>query len=86
MENEDLKYLLKIKKQEPKTKFDKKYKKLTTELVDTIQGYGLVNYVPLDVQDEESICYLSMTIDSCNGYYKFIKVSTYYLFQFFQFN
>ena len=70
-ENEDLSYLLRIKKQDPTTKFEKKYAKLSKELVETIQNYGLVNYIPLDIQDEESLVYLSFNIDASNGFYQF---------------
>ena len=40
--------------------FTSKFKKLNELLVGVIDGFSLVNYQCLDIQDEESICNLMM--------------------------
>ncbi|PHT51018.1 hypothetical protein CQW23_10765 [Capsicum baccatum] len=45
-----------------------KYRKLTKELCEVIEDYGLVNFTTLDIQDKESIGNLVKLIDKSNGY------------------
>ncbi|WMV27314.1 hypothetical protein MTR67_020699 [Solanum verrucosum] len=43
-------------------------RKLTKELCEVIEDYGLVNFTPLDIQDKESVGNLVKLIDKSNGY------------------
>ncbi|KAK1553702.1 hypothetical protein Q3G72_002320 [Acer saccharum] len=45
-----------------------KYRKLTKELCEVIENYGLVNFTTLDIQDKESVGNLVKLIDKSNGY------------------
>ncbi len=49
-------------------KFIKKYHKLNYELCDIINDYSLINYIPLDINDAESVGRVVARIDKCNGY------------------
>ena len=43
-------------------------RKLTEALCGLIQDYSLVSFIPMDVQDKESMIHLMKTIDKANGY------------------
>lgn len=62
---QDLSYLQNELGQDPRSA---KYRKLTKELCEVIEGYGLVNFTPLDIQDKESVGNLVKIIDKSNGY------------------
>ncbi|XP_042418533.1 GPN-loop GTPase QQT1-like [Zingiber officinale] len=62
---EDLSYLQYHLDQDPRSS---KYRKLTKELCDIIEDFGLVNFSTLDIQDKESVGNLVKQIDKSNGY------------------
>ncbi|AET00244.2 P-loop nucleoside triphosphate hydrolase superfamily protein [Medicago truncatula] len=45
-----------------------KFRKLTKELCEVVEHYGLVNFTTLDIQDKESVGNLVKLIDKTNGY------------------
>ncbi|XP_060558648.1 GPN-loop GTPase 2-like [Ruditapes philippinarum] len=45
-----------------------RYKKLNSALVDIVQDYSLVTFVPLVVEDKESMLRVMQVIDKANGY------------------
>lgn len=49
--------------------FLKKYKKLTNSLAEIIENYGLVSYVPLDINKREMLCNVLNLVDKANGFY-----------------
>ena len=61
----DLHYLLDEFKDNPDLK---KYKKLNSALIDIIEEYSLVSFVPLYVQDKESMMRMLQQVDKANGY------------------
>ena len=61
----DLKYLLETELDSP---FFARYKKLSEALVDTIQDYGLVTFIPLNIQQAEDILRVLQMADRANGY------------------
>lgn len=61
----DLKYLLET---ELESLFFERYKKLSMALVDIIQDYGLVTFIPLNIQQAEDILKVLQTADRANGY------------------
>ncbi|XP_074574272.1 GPN-loop GTPase QQT1 [Curcuma longa] len=65
MDVEDLSYLQYHLDQDPRSS---KYRKLTKELCDVIEDFGLVNFSTLDIQDKESVGNLVKRIDKSNGY------------------
>eukprot|EP00956_Cyclotella_meneghiniana_P000040 scaffold83_cov57-Cyclotella_meneghiniana.AAC.6 len=48
--------------------FYKKYRKLHHELCDLVEDYGLLSFLPLSIQDAESVGRVLARIDKCNGY------------------
>lgn len=44
--------------------FTSKFKQLNEALLDVIDGFSLVNYYTLNIQEEESVCDLLMHIDN----------------------
>lgn len=62
---EDLSYLQYHLDQDP---LSSKYRKLTKELCEVIQNFGLVNFTTLDIQDKESVGNLVKLIDKSNGF------------------
>ncbi len=50
------------------TRFYKRYRKLHQELCEVVDDYSLLNYLPLDINDAESVGRLVARIDKCNGY------------------
>ncbi|KAJ8953175.1 hypothetical protein NQ317_013579 [Molorchus minor] len=61
----DLEYLLDLLDD---GQFTKKFKKLNAAIVELIQDYGLVAFIPLDVKSEKSLLELKSAIDKANGY------------------
>lgn len=48
--------------------FAKKYKKLNAALTDLIQGYSLVTFVPLAINDKERMMNVKNQVDKANGF------------------
>lgn len=61
----DLQFLLQELDQ---TSFSKKFHKLNKGLVDVIENYGLVSFLPLSIASEESIRNVRAAADKANGY------------------
>ncbi|KAL4226215.1 GPN-loop GTPase 2 [Mactra antiquata] len=61
----DLSYILDQLKDDPD---HQKHKKLNAALIDIVQDYSLVSFIPLIVQDKESMLRVMQTIDKANGY------------------
>ncbi|KAL6572522.1 GPN-loop GTPase qqt1 [Orobanche minor] len=61
----DLSYLQHHLDQDPRYA---KYRKLTKELCEVIEGYNLVDFTTLDIQDRVSVGNLVKLIDKTNGY------------------
>ncbi|XP_022977082.1 GPN-loop GTPase 2 [Cucurbita pepo subsp. pepo] len=62
---QDLSYLQHHLDQDPRSA---KYRKLTKELCDVVEDFGLVNFTTLDIQDKESVGNLVKLLDKSNGY------------------
>ncbi|KAL8231231.1 hypothetical protein R6Q57_001009 [Mikania cordata] len=62
---EDLSYLQHHLDQDPRSS---KYRKLTKELCEVVEDFGLVNFTTLAIQDKESVTNLVRLIDKTNGY------------------
>ncbi|XP_054819324.1 GPN-loop GTPase QQT1 isoform X2 [Prosopis cineraria] len=62
---QDLSYLQRHLDQDPRAA---KYRKLTKELCEVVEDFGLVNFTTLDIQDKESVGNLVKLIDKSNGY------------------
>ncbi|CAH1421216.1 unnamed protein product [Lactuca virosa] len=65
MDVQDLSYLQHHVDQDPRSS---KYRKLTKELCEVIEDFGLVNFTTLAIQDKESVTNLVKLIDKTNGY------------------
>ncbi|XP_045464489.1 GPN-loop GTPase 2 [Harmonia axyridis] len=61
----NLEYLLDVLNDGPLTK---KFKKLNSALVDLVEDYSLVSFIPLNVFSEKSLLNLKSAIDKANGY------------------
>jgi len=61
----DIKYLLDTELDSP---FFEKYRKLSLALADIIQDYGLVTFIPLNIQQAEDILKVLQSADRANGY------------------
>lgn len=61
----DLNYLLELLDDGP---FTKKYKKLNSMIIEIIQDYSLVAFIPLNVKSDKSLLELKNSIDKANGY------------------
>lgn len=60
----DLHYLLDHLAADP---FFKKFHRLNTKLAEVVQDYGLVSFLPLSVQDKDSMSRVLRTVDKANG-------------------
>uniref|UniRef100_A0A7S2PRX1 GPN-loop GTPase 2 n=1 Tax=Leptocylindrus danicus TaxID=163516 RepID=A0A7S2PRX1_9STRA len=49
-------------------KFHRKHRKLHSELCDIIEDFSLVSFLPLNIQDAESVGRVVARIDKANGY------------------
>lgn len=45
-----------------------RYKKLNEAIVDIVQDYSLVSFVPLNIQEKESVLRVLQVVDKANGY------------------
>ncbi|XP_064381089.1 GPN-loop GTPase 2 [Dromaius novaehollandiae] len=61
----DLSYLVDHLASDP---FFKNYRRLNEKLVEVIEDYSLVSFVPLNVQDKESMRQVMQAVDKANGY------------------
>ncbi|XP_032058320.1 GPN-loop GTPase 2 [Aythya fuligula] len=61
----DLSYLVDHLASDP---FFRNYRRLNTKLVEVIEDYSLVSFVPLNVQDKESMRQVMQAVDKANGY------------------
>nr|XP_039249999.1 GPN-loop GTPase 2-like [Styela clava]XP_039250000.1 GPN-loop GTPase 2-like [Styela clava] len=61
----DLEKLLSVESDDP---FWKKHKKLNEKLIGVVEDYSLVSFVPLNVQDKESMLNVIRQADKANGY------------------
>ena len=61
----DLSYLLEHLAADP---FFKRFRSLNQKLVEIVQDYGLVSFVPLSVEDKESMVRVLRSVDKANGY------------------
>ncbi|CAI5663285.1 unnamed protein product [Oreochromis niloticus] len=61
----DLTYLLDHLAADP---FFKKFRHLNEKLAEVVQDYSLVSFVPLNVQDKESMIQVLQAVDKANGY------------------
>ncbi|KAL8220659.1 UNVERIFIED_CONTAM: GPN-loop GTPase 2 [Gekko kuhli] len=61
----DLSYLLEHLASDP---FFKNYRRLNQKLVEVVEDYSLVSFVPLNVQDKESMQRVMQEVDKANGY------------------
>ncbi|XP_053124856.1 GPN-loop GTPase 2 [Hemicordylus capensis] len=61
----DLSYLVDHLASDP---FFKNYRRLNKKLVEVIEDYGLVSFIPLNVQDKESMQRVMQAVDKANGY------------------
>lgn len=61
----DLGFLVEQMSEDP---FTKKYKKLNSALTDLIQGYSLVTFVPLAIDDKERMMNVKNQVDKANGF------------------
>ena len=50
------------------TPFHKKYRKLHQNICELVDDFGLLNFIPLDIQDATSVSRVIKRIDKCNGY------------------
>ncbi|XP_078733518.1 GPN-loop GTPase 2 [Lampetra fluviatilis] len=60
----DMSYLLQYLADDP---FFRKYKKLNEGLIEMVESYSLVSFVPLNVQDAESLRAVVRAVDKANG-------------------
>uniref|UniRef100_A0A8B9N4N9 GPN-loop GTPase 2 n=1 Tax=Accipiter nisus TaxID=211598 RepID=A0A8B9N4N9_9AVES len=61
----DLSYLVDHLASDP---FFRNYRRLNEKLVEVIEDYSLVSFVPLNVQDKESMRQVMKAVDKANGY------------------
>ncbi|XP_051892379.1 GPN-loop GTPase 2 [Pristis pectinata] len=61
----DLSYLLDHLAKDP---FFKNFRRLNKKLIEVIQDYSLVSFIPLNVQDKETMKHVMKAVDKANGY------------------
>ncbi|XP_072357080.1 GPN-loop GTPase 2 [Scyliorhinus torazame] len=61
----DLSYLLDHLAKDP---FFKNFRQLNKKLVEVIEDYSLVSFIPLNVQDKETMKHVMKAVDKANGY------------------
>uniref|UniRef100_A0A8D0B556 GPN-loop GTPase 2 n=1 Tax=Salvator merianae TaxID=96440 RepID=A0A8D0B556_SALMN len=61
----DLSYLVDHLASDP---FFKNYRRLNEKLVEVVEDYSLVSFVPLSIQDKESMQRVMQAVDKANGY------------------
>ncbi|XP_043573403.1 GPN-loop GTPase 2 isoform X1 [Chiloscyllium plagiosum] len=61
----DLSYLLDHLAKDP---FFKSFRRLNKKLVEVIEDYSLVSFIPLNVQDKETMKHVMRAVDKANGY------------------
>eukprot|EP00877_Chromochloris_zofingiensis_P014559 jgi/Chrzof1/9357/UNPLg00328.t1 len=63
-EVQDLSYLIRAMGSDP---FSVKYRKLSKGLCELVEDYGLVRFVPLAIEDKQSVQYILGLVDKANG-------------------
>lgn len=71
--NEDEEYMddpeyQKARQRTRSSNFYRKYRKMHHELCDLVEDFGLLSFLPLSIQDAESVGRVVARIDKCNGY------------------
>ncbi|KAF6210422.1 hypothetical protein GE061_013528 [Apolygus lucorum] len=61
----DLNYMLECLQDD---KFTKKYKKLNSSIVELLDGYSLVSFLPLNIKDKRHLLQVKNSFDKANGY------------------
>ncbi|XP_069751598.1 GPN-loop GTPase 2 [Narcine bancroftii] len=61
----DLSYLLDHLAKDP---FFKNFRRLNKKLIEVIENYSLVSFIPLNVQDKETMKHVMKAVDKANGY------------------
>ncbi|NXS13692.1 GPN2 GTPase, partial [Neodrepanis coruscans] len=61
----DLSYLVDHLASDP---FFRNYRRLNEKLVEVVEDYSLVSFIPLNVQDKESMRQVMQAVDKANGY------------------
>jgi GTPase SAR1 family protein len=61
----DLSYLLELLPENP---FFRRYKALNEALIGVIEDYSLVSFIPINIQDKESVMGVVQVIDKASGY------------------
>ncbi|NXP55548.1 GPN2 GTPase, partial [Heliornis fulica] len=61
----DLSYLVDHLASDP---FFRNYRRLNEKLVEVVEDYSLVSFVPLNIQDKESVRQVLQAVDKANGY------------------
>lgn len=51
-----------------RSNFHRKYRKLHDELCSVVEDFGLLSFLPLSIQDAESVGRVVARVDKCNGY------------------
>uniref|UniRef100_A0A7S3PVG6 GPN-loop GTPase 2 n=1 Tax=Chaetoceros debilis TaxID=122233 RepID=A0A7S3PVG6_9STRA len=59
---------MKAREKTRSSRFYKRYHKLHKELCEVVDDYGLLSYIPLDINDGTSVGRLVARMDKCNGY------------------
>ena len=62
---QDLSHLVEAMAEDP---FGRKYTQLSSALAEVIQDYGLVSYVPLAIEDKDSVQQLVALVDKATGF------------------
>jgi hypothetical protein len=69
-EAQDLRFLAEGGGGEESNAFDRRFQKLTLGLCDVVEDFGLVNFIPLDVESKESMLSAMALIDKAVGYHE----------------
>ena len=69
-EAQDLRFLAEGGGGEESSAFDRRFQKLTLGLCDVVEDFGLVNFIPLDVESKERMLSAMALIDKAVGYHE----------------
>jgi len=58
----------KVRNKTRNSPFYKKHRKLHEKVCEVVDDFGLLNFIPLDIQNAESVSRVIGRIDKCNGY------------------
>lgn len=68
----NLEYLLDVINDDP---FFEKYKKLSKALIDMIESYSLVSFVPVSINDQKTVSNALNHLDKANGFF-LVRIET----------